>query len=239
MKKDKLITIIVFVLAIVLLATGIILLLANNRKYTVTFLNEGVEYYKEEDKKNYLIVTPTTPTKEGMQFAGWALNGRVVNFQSYKVTKDITLDAVWGEGDDQEGTDFAVTFATGDLNYPVETQYVKANHVAMEPDLSSLTYIEVLGWFYEDGTKYDFSTPVTSNISLFVHYMEDGEEIIAYHSEGIPEEENGLSGPGAPEEDVLPTPTPSPTPTPTPDTTPTPELEVTPTPEVTPVQGLQ
>ena len=219
--KDKYIIIGTFALAIILLVVGGIMLLANNRKYTVTFMDEGVEYYKVKVKNNNLIQRPTTPTKEGKQFAGWALNGRVVNFNEYKVTKDITLNAIWGEGDYQEESNFIVSFVTGDLHYNIESQLVAANDTAKEPDLSSINSIQVIGWFYEDGTKYNFDTPVTSNVSLFIHYMEDGKEIVAYNSEGIPEEENGIpTGPGTPPDDVSAV---VPVVTPTPDVTPMPE----------------
>ena len=222
--KDKYIIIGVLVLAIILLVAGGIMLLANNKKYTVTFMNDGVEYYKEQVKKDNLIKRPTTPTKDGQQFAGWALNGRVVDFNTYKVTKDITLNAVWGEGEYQEGTDFVVSFVTGDLHYSIESQLVKANDVAKEPDLSEINYVEIVGWFYEDGTKYNFDSPVTSNITLFVHYMENGTEVVAYNSEGIPEGDVPI-GPGAPGDDE-------------PIVTPIPTPEVTPVPEVTPAEDV-
>ncbi len=45
-------------------------------------------------EKNKTIKKPEDPTKEGYEFAGWYLDGKLFDFNT-KVTKDITLEAKW------------------------------------------------------------------------------------------------------------------------------------------------
>jgi len=67
------------------------------KKYTVTFDANGssnIESQTIEEGQN--ANKPANPQKEGYVFKGWTLNNKEYNFNE-KVTKDITLTAIWIE----------------------------------------------------------------------------------------------------------------------------------------------
>lgn len=202
-KTIKIIIISILALACVLLIAGIVMLLMNNKSYKVTFMNENVVVSEIQVKAGEKITRPTTPNKSGYEFTGWALNGQVIDLDNYKLTSNITLTAAYKELPVNENTEYIVSFYTGDLYYQITDQVVKPNELATEPDLSMITWVEITGWYLEDGTKFDFNTPVTRNLKLYVHYKKDDFEYSGYDtSEPEPSEnEIGEDGNlGAPEE---------------------------------------
>lgn len=69
----------------------------NQITYTVTFnSNGGTSVATQTIKANGVAKRPTNPTKEGYVFVEWRLNNKTYDFNS-KVTKDITLSAIWQE----------------------------------------------------------------------------------------------------------------------------------------------
>lgn len=65
--------------------------------YVVTFdSNGGSKVSSQTVKENNIAKKPADPTKSGYTFVEWRLNGKAYNFNS-KVTKNITLVAVWNE----------------------------------------------------------------------------------------------------------------------------------------------
>ena len=80
----------VFLLAIVTVFT----LTSCSKKFTVTFESDGSVVSTQEVKKNKTATKPSDPTKEGYEFVEWQLDGARYVF-STKVTKDITLKALW------------------------------------------------------------------------------------------------------------------------------------------------
>lgn len=202
MKKDKMIMLSIVGIAVVLLAVGIILSMNGNKSYKVTFMSDGQVFYEETVKEKELIDRPTTPTKKNNRFIGWMLEGQMLDLNTYQVTKDITLVALFEEEEIDTTQEFLVVFLTGDLNYSVTTQAVKYNNLATEPDLSDVTWAQVTGWYFEDGTKFDFSTPITENLQLVVHYTEDGVEYVGYYKS--PDIEAALNEELTKEEENLP-----------------------------------
>ncbi len=66
-------------------------------KYTVTFdSNGGSKVASKTVTSGKTVSEPTKPTKDGYTFVEWQLNGNKYNF-STKVTKNITLKAVWSK----------------------------------------------------------------------------------------------------------------------------------------------
>ncbi|MDE6655966.1 MAG: InlB B-repeat-containing protein, partial [Anaeroplasmataceae bacterium] len=62
--------------------------------------SEGENKKTEKVDKNSLLTAPASPTKQNYTFAGWSTNkseSGIWKFASDKVTKDITLYAVWTE----------------------------------------------------------------------------------------------------------------------------------------------
>ena len=93
-KKTKIILICIIALAILCF---VIALLLNNKTYKITFDTNGGNYIaSQEVKKGGLVEKPKDPTKEGYEFAEWDLDNEEYDFTT-KVTKDITLKAIWKE----------------------------------------------------------------------------------------------------------------------------------------------
>ena len=100
---------------------------------------------------------PEPPTRDGYEFAGWLLNGETYSFDT-PVTEDLVLTASW-----EAKRSFTVTFdaAGGD---PVEAQTVLSGGTAREETAKRSGY-RFQGWYLED-RKYDFTTPVTKDLTL-------------------------------------------------------------------------
>ena len=127
-------------------------------EYTITFdSNGGSSVATQTVNYNGTVTQPTAPTKTGYTFKNWTLNGNVYDF-STKVTGSITLKATW------EIAKYTVTFnSNGGSN--VTSQTVNYNTTATNPTAPTKTGYTFKGWIL-NGNSYDFTTPVTSNITL-------------------------------------------------------------------------
>ena len=70
-----------------------------------------------------------------------------------------------------EGADFTVIFdSRGGSEVP--KQYVKNGELLKEPEAPAKKNLEFEGWFTapEDGTRWEFETPVKTNMTLYAHY---------------------------------------------------------------------
>lgn len=137
-------------------------------KYTVTFNSDGgstvAKQTVEEGKK---ATEPKAPTKKGYTFKGWYLGSTKYNF-SNKVTKNITLTAKWEKVEEKpvepEVTKYTVTFdANGGT--AVAKQTIEEGKTVTEPKVPERSKYTFKGW-YLNGEKFDFSTPIKSNITL-------------------------------------------------------------------------
>ena len=157
--------------------------------WVVSFNSNGgtsVSYQTVENGKTATM--PTAPTRAAdaentYTFAGWQLNGVDYNF-STPVTGNITLTAKWtatpivpvdpdpdqpGEGGDEEPTTYTITFNSNG-GTPVTAQTVVEGERATMPTAPTRTAdaentYTFAGWQL-NGVDYNFSTPVTGNITL-------------------------------------------------------------------------
>ena len=148
--------------------------------YKVTFDSDGgsaISQQTVEDGKP--AVSPPDPAKEGYTFDGWYLNGTKYDF-STPVTKDITLKAKWtavpsdkpsggsdnteSEAVEPEKQVHKVVFDS-DGGSAISQQTVEDGKPAVSPPDPAKEGYTFDGW-YLNGTKYDFSTPVTKDITL-------------------------------------------------------------------------
>lgn len=83
--------ILIVVITFIVLAIISLLLVLNNRTYTVTF-NNGSESKIVDVKRNKSVDKPVTPTKKGYRFIGWYSNGAKFDFDT-KITKNVDLEA--------------------------------------------------------------------------------------------------------------------------------------------------
>ncbi len=109
------------------------------------------------------LTAPTSPTKQGHDFEGWYLDGNKWDFAKNKVTDNIVLVAKW-----TPYPTYTVSFESdgGTFVFP---QYVKKNGLIAEPKNSTKEGHKLTSWYY-NGTPWDFSTPVTENMTLYAQW---------------------------------------------------------------------
>lgn len=124
---------------------------------------------------------PTT-TKEGYKFVGWYLDGKLFDFDTI-ITKNITLTAKWEKETNNEVSKpekpVTVTYKVSfDSNggSTVKSQTVNKNFTAKEPTDPTRSGYTFLGW-YNGTKKFDFSTKITSNITLKAKWEKKVEEV--------------------------------------------------------------
>ena len=145
------------------------------KTYTISFdTSGGTKTAKVSVKTGEKIKKPEDPAKEGYEFVEWQLNGKTYNFDT-PIVGNATLTAVWREVSVEEET-FVVRFDT-DGGSILVNQHVKPGEQATLPetptkegdDKVKYTFVE----WQLNGKKYDFSTPVTSNITLTAKWGEE------------------------------------------------------------------
>jgi len=125
--------------------------------FTVTFDSDGGSSV-ESQSTNTKAKKPTDPVKSGYVFIGWYLNGTEYNFNN-KVTGNITLKAKWLKDEK-----FTITFdSAGGSSVASQTvNTYKTVSKPTNPTKSGYTFVE----WQLNGKTYNFSTPVTGNITL-------------------------------------------------------------------------
>ena len=147
-------------------------------KYTVTYINEGIEYHKETLEYGSVITDVQDPIKEGYTFIGWyTKNNEKVN-HPITVTKNITLYSKY------EINVYTVSFYHNNEKY-VEDQKVNYGENAIKPsaDPSKIGYTFKYWSLEENGEKYEFSTKITKDITLYAVY-EINNYTVTYINEG-------------------------------------------------------
>lgn len=128
------------------------------KKCQITFKTNCDEAIQPQTLKyNELVKEPPVLQNKGYHFLGWYLNDELYDFNK-KVTKDITLEAKW------EKDTYSVHFNTNTVD-TIKSQIVKYQEQVMIPDLIYKDGFVFDGWYLE-GELYDFTTPITHNITL-------------------------------------------------------------------------
>ena len=140
-------------------------------KYTVKFdSNGGSTVSNKTVVSGNKVSKPTDPTRNGYEFLGWYLNGSKYNF-STKITKNITLVAKWEKVESKPvETKYTVKFDSKGGSKVSNKTVVSGNTVSKPTDPTRSGY-EFLGW-YLNGSKFDFSTKITKNITLVAKWKE-------------------------------------------------------------------
>lgn len=131
------------------------------KKYTVAFdTADGTSIDPQTIRDGGKVSKPDDPTREGYEFKGWTLNGVDYDFTA-PVKADLVLTAVWTP---VKPKTYTITFDT-DGGTVVPSQTVKDKGTATEPTAPTKTGYEFKGWLL-DGKTYDFTTPVTKDVTL-------------------------------------------------------------------------
>ena len=110
-----------------------------------------------------------------------------LTFKSGKESYDYTTFTIT----DEEGNEYkrmrnsTVTFVTGDNSTQVEAEAANGYRVTKpkDPSQKGNTF---LGWYYSDGTAYNFDTVVTKNFTLYAKWKDgNGNEYLSVDSRGV------------------------------------------------------
>ena len=141
--------------------------------YVVTFKDsDGNELGEQLVEPNGRATAPAAPTKEGFTFVEWQLEGAKAGYGfTTPVAEDITLVAVW-----KKAVKYTVTFnANGGTPTPY-TQMVDEGKEASEPAAPTRKGYTFVEWQLDDGkSRYEFSTPVTKDITLVAKWKKNEE----------------------------------------------------------------
>lgn len=141
---------------------------SNETKYKVEFdLNGGKGNIKSQTivSGGICSVPSVKPTRSGYTFVEWQYNGKSYNFNT-KVTKNIVLTAKWKKNTSSIKK-YTVTFKLNGGKGVSSKQTVISGSTVTIPANPTKSGYTFLGWYTSSKTKYDFSTKVKSNITLY------------------------------------------------------------------------
>lgn len=145
--------------------------------HTVTFDSAGGSTIPAQTVTDgAAAIDPGTPTRDGYTFTGWLLDGKSFDFAT-PITGDITLTAGWEESGEPAPTIHTVTFDDGTGN--TVTVNMQEGETVQEPSAPSRDGYEFTGWLL-DGTPYDFTTPVTGDITLTAGWEKTEEPVTTF-----------------------------------------------------------
>lgn len=186
---------------------------AEETVYSVKFFVNGDLYDNQKLMKNDWPENPVDPMWEGYVFLGWSLekNGEIVDPSSIRVTKNVTLYAVFEKEEEEEPEVYTVTFYVDGSKY--DTQFVQDGET-----VSSITNPSKDGYTFKYWSKTEGGSEVklgyytvTSNTDFYavfekkveekkyytVTFMFDGEE----HDSVEVEEGKTAAAPAVPSKD--------------------------------------
>ena len=138
----------------------------------VTFDVRGHGYAPSQQTFPYggTATQPKDPYAEGYTFAGWYTDPECTSEYDFSipVTADITLYALWL-------ADPIVTFDVQGHGTAPEAQQIKYGDTATEPAEPSAEGYSFAGWFTDSEctSEFDFSTPLTEDITLYARWLAD------------------------------------------------------------------
>lgn len=154
------------------------------QQYTVTFDVDGgtpIEAKTVEEGKT--VERPADPTKNGYIFAGWySDSARTKEFSfSSPITADTTVYAKWTEAEVYYKISFESNGGT-----PVKEQSVLKGTTAVKPADPDRTDYLFDGWYTDSAftKKFDFSTPITADVTLYAKWLENIFYDVAFDTDG-------------------------------------------------------
>ncbi len=155
--------------------------------HTVLFVVSGgqlkgqADVYVEKVQSGKPVADPGVPMRDGHEFLGWFKDGKVYEF-STPVTADIRITAMWKPtggpgGGTPPATEHTVLFvlAGGELKGKVNVyvEKVQSGKPVADPGVPTRDGHTFKGWF-KDGKAYEFSTPVTVDITIEAQWESTG-----------------------------------------------------------------
>ncbi len=110
------------------------------------------------------MTKPADPTRDGYDFSGWYVGNEQFDFDA-ELTKSVTLTAKWAI------KQYDITFDYNDGETTTTTDKVEHNGTVTQPSAPIRDGYEFVGWYIQGSeTVYNFSTPVTSNLTLVARW---------------------------------------------------------------------
>lgn len=193
--KKKLLSIFVFIFAVVL---GLAVLTAcdtSDVKYKLNFIVDGEIYATIETSGQETITLPNDPTKEDYEFGGWYYDQDIwsQSFTAYSLVNEILTSNVCVYARWTEKT-FTVTYNMMGGGNNTVISVTKGSYL-LEPAVSSWDGYIFWGW-YKDSTfttKWDFNSDiVTDDVTLYARWI-DGSGCEILIAEGFDFEGSNLS----------------------------------------------
>ena len=147
--------------------------------YTVTFdaNGHGTAPAAQTVNSGEKATEPTAPTESGWTFGGWYKEATCTTAFDFTtpITADITLYAKWTEESVTPVT-YTVTFDANGHGTAPAAQTVEDGNTATKPADPTETGWIFGGWYTEAACSnaFDFSTPITANITLYAKWTEEG-----------------------------------------------------------------
>ena len=140
----------------------------NNAGFTVTFdADGGSAVQAQKVRRGSTATRPADPVRDGYTFQGWYKGDTKYDF-STPVNADVALTARWKAVSKPKSKTFTVSFdAAGGSK--VQSQKVTEGQKAARPADPAKKGFAFDGWYRGDA-KYDFSAPVTADLTLTAHW---------------------------------------------------------------------
>ena len=125
-----------------------------------------------------VLTAPTAPTAKGYNFGGWYANaactGTTFDF-STALNDNTTLYAKWTAREN------IIAFNLGGKGTAISNQTVTTGNVVTEPDVQFDGEEGIEGWYTDSGLtqKYDFTTPVDHQMTLYAKWAAAGMATIS------------------------------------------------------------
>lgn len=146
----------------------------NDAMFTVSFDTGGGSDVKAQTvRRGGTVSKPTDPTRAGYLFGGWYQGDAKYDF-STPVSADLTLSAHWRAYPSAKV--FTVSFDTAGGS-KVASQKVEDGAKASRPADPTRSGYSFDGW-YKGDSKYDFSTPVTADVTLTARWKAVSEPAV-------------------------------------------------------------
>ncbi len=151
--------------------------------FTVTFdaNGHGVAPAPQTIKQGLTATQPAPLSEDGFTFGGWYKDSACTDEFDFStpITADLTLYAKWTEVEipvvPPEDIFYTVTFDSRGGS-AVKKQYVKEETTAARPADPEREGFVFDGWYNAEDDEFDFSTPITADITLYAKWVEDTSE---------------------------------------------------------------
>ena len=134
-----------------------------NNKVVVTFESDGKVYKTVDVYENTKVSKPSNPTKKGKVFEKWLLNNTEYDFET-PVSSAITLVASY-----RDAQEFVVSFNTNGGS-SIKSFIIFEGETLSKPDNPIRAGYKFVKWKLDNNKDYDFTKPVTSNLTLVAEW---------------------------------------------------------------------